>query len=183
MQALDDQVFRGFVAGRGHALLRTAYLLTGDQQLAEDLVQTALEKTVVHWSSIRAVEAVETYVRRTMYREQVSLWRRRRVNEFSAASVPEPRTGGPAAGIEDPADSVPEKMVLNAALMRLGRRQRTVVVLRYFEDLTEQQVAEQLGISVGTVKSQAHKALAHLRAACRDPLDQDSFQGTGGERP
>jgi DNA-directed RNA polymerase specialized sigma24 family protein len=77
MNALEDDEFRGFVAARGTALLRTAYLLTGDQQLAEDLVQTALERAVAHWGSIRVVAAAEAYVRRTMYREQVSLWRRR----------------------------------------------------------------------------------------------------------
>ena len=90
MTARDDEV-RDFVAARGHALLRTAYLLTGDQQLAEDLVQGALEKVVAHWGSIRVAEAAESYVRRTMYRDQVSLWRRRRVAEVLSFTVPEPR--------------------------------------------------------------------------------------------
>ena len=162
MKALEDEAFRGFVAARGHALLRTAYLLAGDQQLAEDLVQTALEKTVQHWNAIREPAAAETYVRRTMYREQVSIWRRRRVTELPAANIPEPRPDSSSG------DAVEDRMVMREALLRLGRRQRAVLVLRYFEDLTEQQVAEALGISVGTVKSQAHKALAHLRAACGD---------------
>ena len=162
MNALEDEEFRGFVAARGTALLRTAYLLTGDQQLAEDLVQTALEKAVAHWSSIRAVAAAEAYVRRTMYREQVSLWRRSRVSELLTTVVPEPR------GRETSGAVIEDRLVMRQALMALGRRQRTVLVLRYFEDLTEQQVADMLDISVGTVKSQAHKALAHLREICGD---------------
>ncbi len=172
MKALEDDAFRGFVAARGHALLRTAYLLTGDQQLAEDLVQTALEKAVTHWGSIRASEAVETYVRRTMYREQVSIWRRRRVTELSSVALPEPRS--PSEHI----DEVENRLVMRAALGQLGRRQRTVLVLRYFEDLTEQQVADALGITVGTVKSQSHKALAHLRATCHGLVST-----TGSELP
>lgn len=162
MKALEDEAFRGFVAARGNALLRTAYLLTGDQQLAEDLVQIALEKTVRHWGAIREPAAAETYVRRTMYREQVSIWRRRRITEQPRAAVPEPRVERPVG------NEVEDRLVMRQALRQLGRRQRTVLVLRYFEDLTEQQVAEVLGISVGTVKSQAHKALAHLRTECGD---------------
>ena len=174
MDAVQDDAFRGFVAARGHALIRTAYLLTGDQQLAEDLVQTALERAVRHWSSIRDVGAAEAYVRRTMYRENISLWRRRRLTELPAPDVPEPRTehdGG------DPAARLPDRLAMRDALMHLGKRQRTVLVLRYFEDLTEQQVADLLGISVGTVKSQSHKALRAMRSVC-----QDLAPVSGGER-
>ena len=174
MDAVQDEVFRGFVAARGHALIRTAYLLTGDQQLAEDLVQTALKKAVRHWSSIRDVGAAEQYVRRTMYRENISLWRRRRLVELPADVVPEPRRDGTAG---QPAEQSLDRIVLRNALMRLGPRQRTVLVLRYFEDLTEQQTADLLGISVGTVKSQSHKALAAMRSVCRDLAP-----ATGGER-
>jgi RNA polymerase sigma-70 factor (sigma-E family) len=165
VDAVQDEVFRGFVAARGHALIRTAFLLTGDQHLAEDLVQTALERAVQRWSTIRDVGAAEQYVRRTMYRENISLWRRRRLTELPTQVLPEPRHEPPAA---DPADRSADRMVLRAALMRLGTKQRTVLVLRYFEDLTEQQTADLLGISVGTVKSQAHKALAAMRSVCRD---------------
>ena len=157
-----EEEFRDFVAARGQALLRTAYLLTGDRQLAEDLVQGSLEKVYPRWGSIRVAAAAESYVRRAMYREQVSLWRRRRIGEVLGAVVPEPRRA------HDQGDRVEDREVLRLALLQLGRRQRTVVVLRYFEDLTEQQVADLLGISVGTVKSQCHRALAHLRAACGD---------------
>lgn len=174
MDAVQDEVFRGFVAARGHALIRTGYLLTGDQQLAEDLVQTALEKAVRHWAGIRDVGAAEQYVRRTMYRENISIWRRRRLTELPADQVPEPRRDGtPPEATERSID----RLVLRDALMRLGPRQRTVLVLRYFEDLTEQQTADLLGISVGTVKSQSHKALAAMRSVCRDLAP-----ATGGER-
>ena len=154
---MQDESFRAFVTSRQHALLRTAYLLTGDQGLAEDLVQSALEKTLRRWSAIRAPAAVEA-----MYREQVSLWRRKRVTEVPSAEMPEPRQ------TLLPGDAVEDHLVLQNALRRIGGRQRTVLVLRYFEDLSEQQVADVLGLSVGTVKSQAHRGLARLREAFGD---------------
>ena len=157
MHALDDREFRDFVAARGHALLRTGFLLTGDQQLAEDLLQTALEHAVRRWSSLRDRGALEAYVRRTMYREQVSRWRLRSTRELPAATVPEPR---PHAGADD---RVENRVVLAAALMRLGTRQRTVLVLRFFEGLSESQTAFVMGVSVGTVKSQTRHALDRLR--------------------
>lgn len=162
MKALEDQEFRGFVIARGSALVRSAFLLTGDQQLAEDLVQSALEKTARHWGSIRFAGAAEAYVRRTMYRDQVSVWRRHRVTEDLTAVIPEPRRetrGG---------DQTEDRLDLAQALRRLGRRQRTILVLRFYEDLTEREVAEMLGISVGTVKSQTSKALHRLRLVCGD---------------
>lgn len=171
MNALEDTEFRDFVAARSSALLRTAYLLTGDKQLAEDLVQSALEKTIRHWRSIRARGAVESYVRTAMYREQVSVWRRRRVTELLPGTIPEPRhEGSGAIRVED-------RVVLREALLRLGRRQRAVLVLRYYEDMTEQQVADALGVSIGTVKSTAHKALGRLRDGCADLVEM-----RGGDR-
>jgi RNA polymerase sigma-70 factor (sigma-E family) len=158
---------RDFVAARGQALLRTAYLLTGDRQLAEDLVQAALEKVFRRWGTIRVAAAAEAYVRRTMYREQVSVWRRRRVPELLARAVPEPRRAA------DAGDRVEDRLLLRTALQELPPGQRTVVVLRYFEDLTEQQAADVLGVSVGTVKSQAHKALARLRVSCAHLVADD----------
>lgn len=158
MSALQDESFRDFVTARQHALLRTAFLLTGDQGLAEDLVQSALEKTLRRWSAIREPAALETYVRQAMYREQVSHWRRRKVTEVPSAEIPEQRSAPPEDAVED-------RVLLQQVLMRIGRRQRTVLVLRYFEDLSEQQVADVLGLSVGTVKSQAHRGLARLREA------------------
>lgn len=160
MRALEDQEFRGFVVARGSALVRSAYVLTGDQQLAEDLVQSALEKAARHWGSIRFAGAAESYVRKTMYRDQVSIWRRRRVREDLTDVIPEPRRP------ESAGDQVEDRLDLAQALSRLGRRQRTILVLRFYEDLTEREVAEMLGISVGTVKSQTSKALRRLRVSC-----------------
>lgn len=163
MDALDDQVFRDLVAARGHALLRSAYLLTGDRQRAQDLTQTALEKTIRHWSSVRRSGAVEAYVRRTMYREHISIWRRTRgLTEIARAEVPEPRR---APGSDD---RVEDRLVLQAALQRLAPRQRAVILLRFYEDLSEQQIADELQITVGTVKSTTHRALAKLRDVCGD---------------
>jgi RNA polymerase sigma-70 factor (sigma-E family) len=155
--ATGEHDFDAFVAARTPALLRTAYLLTSDQHLAEDLVQTALAKASLRWSRI-APGAAEAYVRKAMYHEQVSWWRRRRVAESAGDTMPE-------RGVADRTDAVDARLAMRAALARLGRRQRAVLVLRYFEDLTETQVADALGCSVGTVKSQTSKALARLRAS------------------
>jgi len=161
MQALEDEQFRAFVQARGPALLRSAYLLTSDQQLAEDLVQSALERVVRHWSRIREPAAAESYVRRTMYREQVSQWRRSKVAEVLKAVITEPRPS--AARVDGDAGRVEDRMDLKQALMCLPVRQRMVLVLRYYADLTEYQVAGEMGTSVGTVKSQTAKALDRLR--------------------
>jgi RNA polymerase sigma-70 factor (sigma-E family) len=162
VSVLHDDTFRGFVVARQNALLRTGYLLTGDQGMAEDLVQTALEKTLRRWSGVGEPASLEAYVRRVMYREQVSHWRRRRVVEVPSAELPEWRRETTQS------DAVEDHLVLQRALMRIGIRQRTVLVLRYFEDLSEQQVADVLGLSLGTVKSQAHRGLARLREAFGD---------------
>jgi RNA polymerase sigma-70 factor (sigma-E family) len=148
----DEQAFRDFVVARTPALSRTAYLLTGDDHLAEDLVQTALFKAALRWRAITGDP--EAYVRRTMYHENISWWRRRRhVRETSLGSRDWP--GGDAD--ED------ARLSLQQALRLLTPRQRTVLVLRYFEDLTEVQTAAQMGIGLGTVKSMTRQALGRLR--------------------
>ncbi len=156
--------FEEFVLARRSALLRTAYLLTGDLHDAEDLVQVALAKTVPHWRRIQ--ERPEPYVRQVLARESVNRWRARRWRETPRETLPEPvgATGG--AGRVGP----DERLVLRDALAGLAPRQRAVVVLRYFEDLTEKDTAAALGISVGTVKSQARDALARLRGVLGDDL-------------
>jgi RNA polymerase sigma-70 factor (sigma-E family) len=150
--------FEEFVNARGSALLRTAWLLTGDRQRAEDLVQTALGKTWPHWSQIAdsGRGSYDAYVRKVMMTTYIAWWRRRWASEYPTADMPE----GSDEGLEAAAV---ERGDLLRALQALPRGQRAVVVMRYFEDLTEVQTAELLGCSVGTVKSQNAKALSALR--------------------
>lgn len=153
----DQEDFEEFVAGRSPALLRTAYLLTGHAEDAEDLLQRALIKTVPAWSRIYGNP--EDYVRRVLVRENISRWRRRRWREVSVSEVPDTQRDGP--GVED-------RLVLAAALTQLAPRQRAVIVLRYFEDRSEVETARLLGVSVGTVKSQHRDAVRRLRALLPD---------------
>ncbi len=150
--------FDGFVAARGAALWRTAWLLTGDRHRAEDLVQTALGKAWPHWDRVSRSGSFEAYVRKTMFTTYVAWYRRRWNGEVSTEHLPE-QPGG------DAADRIAFQRDVAGALARLPRGQRAVVVLRYFEDLTEAQTAEVLGCSVGTVKSQTSRALAALRSS------------------
>ena len=164
MDATGDPAFLEFVRTRSAALLRSAYLLTGDRHLAEDLVQTALAKTALRWNRIEQRNA-EAYTRRVLYHEQVDGWRRKKVAEAFPGELPDRAHFGSESERSD------LKVVVQQALSRLGPRQRAVVVLRFFEDRTERETAEILGCSIGTVKSQAHRALATLRAAAPDLLD------------
>jgi RNA polymerase sigma-70 factor (sigma-E family) len=151
---VDRAGFDEFVVARSAALLRTAYLLTQDPYLAEDLVQTTLAKA---WFARRRIRGnPEPYVRRIMVNEFASGWRRKWRGERPTADLPE--THGPAA------EPHPD---LWHAVANLPRRQRAVIVLRFFDDLSEADTARALGVSVGTVKSQTAKALAKLRV---DPL-------------
>ncbi|KAB1903309.1 SigE family RNA polymerase sigma factor [Micromonospora sp. AMSO1212t] len=159
-----SESFRKFVVQRSPALSRTAYLLTGDHQLAEDLLQSALARTYRHWRRIRDGDP-EAYVRRVMYHQQVSWWRRRRVVERLDAT-PAERGGG------DHSEETALRLSVVAALRRLTARQRAVVVLRYYEDLTEAQVAEVLGCSVGTVKRHGHDAVRRLRDLVPELLER-----------
>ncbi|WP_337758462.1 SigE family RNA polymerase sigma factor [Kribbella shirazensis] len=143
--------FDAFVAARSRALLRTAYLLTRDHALAEDLVQTALAKAWFHWSRIRE-DNPEPYVRRILVTTYASWWRRRWNGEIPTEELPESPTPNGEDGLD-----------LWDAIGRLPRRQRAVVVLRFYEDLSEPETARLMGSSVGTVKSQTAKALAKLR--------------------
>ena len=152
-QASSEERFDAFVIARGRALWRSAWLLTGDPHLAEDLVQTALAKSWPKWKGIEDEGRFEAYVRRTLFTTYVAWWRRKWNGEHPTEDLPERVAEEPGA---EPTD-------LWRAMERLPRRQRAVVVLRYFEDLTEVQTAELLGCSVGTVKSQCSKALAKLR--------------------
>jgi RNA polymerase sigma-70 factor (sigma-E family) len=152
--------FAGFVGARTPALLRSAFLLTGDQHTAEDLVQSALARTHRGWHRLHSTGNAEAYTRKIMYHLQVSWWRRRRVSETPAGHLPEPRR---ADGGDHAADTV-LRLSVREALARLTAKQRAVLVLRFFEDASEAEAAEVLGVSVGTIKSQTVRALARLRA-------------------
>ena len=142
--------FEEFVIARRGALLRTAYLLTGDPHDAEDLVQLALIKVVPKWARIK--DQPEGYVRKVLARESVKRWRGRRWREVTTDTVPETMHH----------DST-DRIALLEELHRLSPQQRAVIVLRYLDDLTEADTAAALGISVGTVKSHARDALERLR--------------------
>jgi RNA polymerase sigma-70 factor (sigma-E family) len=143
--------FDAFVVARSQALLRTAYLLVQDEQLAEDLLQTALTKA---WFAWRRVQEPEAYVRRILVTTSASWWRRKWTRETPTADLPE----SPVA-----ADGMADRQDLWDAVGHLPGRQRAVVVLRFLEDRTEAETANLLGCSVSTVKSQSTKALAKLR--------------------
>jgi RNA polymerase sigma-70 factor (sigma-E family) len=146
--------FDEFVAARSTALLRTAFLLTHDHALAEDLLQAALAKAWFAWSRIET--SPEGYVRKVLVNTYASWWRRKWNGEHATDTIPD-------HGVSDAADASATSHDLWQAMERLPRRQRAVIVLRYFEDLSESETATLLGCSVGTVKSQASKALAKLR--------------------
>jgi RNA polymerase sigma-70 factor (sigma-E family) len=158
---------REFVAARGAALSRAAYLLTGDHQTAEDLVQDTYVVLVRRWQKAGVLDP-EAYVRRILYTRFIDGWRRRRLTELPTASPPD-AAGGDEATVAE------ARVTLRGALDRLTPRQRAVLVLRFYEDLTEVQAAAALGISANTVKSQTRVALQRLRELA--PEEVASFEG------
>ncbi len=156
-RADKDADFSSYMAARQSALYRTAYLLAGDHATAEDLLQTAFAKLYLSWDRVRDREALDGYVRRIMVNENSSLWRRAwKRKEHSSDALPE---SGAVDTYDDGMGGV-----LWSFVQTLPPRQRSVIVLRYYEQLSEAEIAETLGVSVGTVKSQASRALAGLRA-------------------
>jgi RNA polymerase sigma-70 factor (sigma-E family) len=155
MASAAHQAFDAFVLARGAALAHTAYLLTGDHHLAEDLVQTTLFKAAKAWHRIQGDP--EPYVRRIMHNQNISVWRsRRHLREVALTPAHDPALR----------DTDPDlRIALRRALGTLTPKQRAVVVLRFYEDRTEVETAACLGISPGTVKSTTRQALARLRAA------------------
>ena len=151
-----EESFRAYVSGRLAALSRMAYLLCGDRHAAEDLVQVTLARVARHWERVVAGGDPDPYVRRVMVSQHVSLWRRRRRQVHVSEQLPD-------RAVPDRSDAVTTALAVQAALAKLAPRQRAVLVLRYFEDLTEAATAEVLHCSVSTVKSQTRDALAALR--------------------
>ncbi|MDF2272434.1 SigE family RNA polymerase sigma factor [Streptomyces coacervatus] len=159
-QTLPYPSFASYVRARQPVLLRTARSLTANPSDAEDLLQTALTKTYVAWERIEDHRALDGYVRRALLNTRTSQWRKRRVDEFMCEELPEPE---PVRGGDDPAEQQALHDAMWRAIMKLPARQRAMVVLRYYEDLSEVQTAEVLGVSVGTVKSAVSRALGKLR--------------------
>lgn len=156
-RASRDAEFEQYMAARQPSLLRTAYLLTGDRHSAEDLVQSALAKLYLSWDKVQRREHLDGYVRRILVNEHNSLWRRAwKRREVVTDELPDD------VGVADRHDHG-ERSALWDFVHGLPRKQRAVVVLRFYEELSEPEVAEVLGVSVGTVKSQCSRALAALR--------------------
>ena len=153
----DDEEFAAFMRGRYAALVRAGSLLVGDTAAGEDLVQTALTKTAMRWDRLSDKGAAEAYTRTTMVRLAARWGGRKWRGERATAVLPE------VAGADDTA-RLDTADALAGALDRLPQQQRAVVVLRYYEQLSEQETAAALGCSIGTVKSRASRALAALRA-------------------
>ena len=158
MDAGQEQAFRDFVVARSAALQRSAYLLTGDRGEAEDAVQAALVRLYVSWPRIHSSEATEAYARKVLLREVLS-WRRKKRVAVGLTGAPPER-----ALLVSP-DQVEDRDRLRRALQELPPRQRAVVVLRFYDDLTEAQTAELLGVSTGSVKTHASRGLQRLRAS------------------
>ncbi len=173
----DDGSFETFVRERSTALLRTAYLLTGDRGHAEDLLQTALIKTYRHWGRVTNREDPSAFVRRVLVTTYAGWRRRLRVREF-ASETPL------LSGTSEPRFDTGDRQAMAAALAQLPPRMRAVLVLRYWEDLSEAGTAEALGCSVNTVKTHAARGLARLRGLLAEPAGDRATDpaGSGRER-
>jgi RNA polymerase sigma-70 factor (sigma-E family) len=172
-----DEEFSAFVRTRSSALLRSACLLTaGDRHDAEDLVQSALAHAYVRWGRIRDPRATEAYVRRILFR---MAFRRSRRKASTEVPVGEPAASSEVRGGAVPMDSVTDRLSVWPLLQGLSSQQRAVVILRYYEDLTDDQIAEVLGCAPGTVKSHGNRALRSLRGtlATGDANDTEANRG------
>ena len=172
--ARDTAAFSEYVTARWMPMLRTARLLTGDDGLAEDLVQTACERCYATWPRLRSPDAADAYVRRTIVNTFVTWQRRRSWHEV-------PRDRMPEADGADAAVDLDERSIVMDALAQLPARQRAVVVLRFYDDLSVRQTASLLGCSTGTVKSQTSHALAKLRELLGEELEEaeEPFEAEG----
>ncbi|MFG1683420.1 SigE family RNA polymerase sigma factor [Nonomuraea sp. NPDC049269] len=155
--------FHEFVRARQQSLMRTAYLLTGDTHLAEDLLQTVLTRVASHWAKLAKGGNPEAYARKALVNQNIS-WRRRKRVELPGAELPEVGQSHDEATVR--------RLALLHTLAQLTPKQRTVIVLRYYEDHTEHETAQLMGTSIGTVKSQTHYALSKLRALTPQEVDR-----------
>jgi RNA polymerase sigma-70 factor (sigma-E family) len=169
MDRQEEDDFREFVQARSPALLGTAFLLTGDRGLAEDLLQATLVRAYRHWPRVRACGSPEAYVRRIMTNQRIVWWRRKRL-PVAAGPLPDLPAGDCQTAAVDQRDE------LWRALLQLSPRTRAVLVLRYWEDRTEAETAEILGCAVGSVKSQASRGLRRLRLVLEASQGADSAE-------
>lgn len=152
----EAAAFSEFVSVGSASLFRTAYLIVGDHQLAQDLVQESLVKTYVAWPRLRDVTKAQAYTRKTIVTTAISWRRRRSFHERPMDPLPD-------SAVPDPGEAVTTRASMAALLRGLPPRQRAAVVLRYYEDLSEAQTAEVMGCSVGAVKAQVSTGLSRLR--------------------
>ena len=165
MRERERVLYVEFASARYASLYRTAYLLTGNHHTAEDLVQTVLTKVYASWGRVRRTDRPESYARRMLINEALSLHRHRWTTEVSTARPAALAHAGSHAG---PEQAVTDTQMVWHALTQLTPKQRAVVVLRYYEDLSEREIAAVLQIAPGTVKSHAHAALLALSAQLPD---------------
>jgi RNA polymerase sigma-70 factor (sigma-E family) len=170
MSVTDRIAFGDYVARRSQVLLRAALALTGNRADAEDLLQATLVKAYQSWDKIDDAAALDSYVRRVMANTHISGWRRRRVDEYPTDELPDSAASGDATGDSDLHD------VVQRALDRLPRQMRAAVMLRYYDDMTEPEVAAALGVTVGTVKSTVARAVAKLRTDAELGADSQPSQ-------
>lgn len=166
---MDDVSFAEYVASRGHALARLAYLLSGSHADADDLVQSALAKAYARWPHIATLDSPDAYVRRILANQHVSWWRARRRERLTDHT--------PEVAVSDTTAAQATADLLRDGVRSLPPRQRAAIVFRYYEDLDDAAIADALGCSVATVRSQISRALASLRSRC-DLVDLITSGGT-----
>lgn len=170
------EAFERYVTLHGRRLVRTAFLLTGDWHTAEDLVQNTLAGLLLSWRRLRDVDDLDAYVHRSLLNARSKWWRRQRRDPVPWGELPD-------EAVTDGTAQQDDQELLLRGLRRLSRQQRAVVVLRYCEDRSEEDVARILGCSTGTVKTHASRGLARLRSELRDPADDRSAGGSRRPAP
>jgi RNA polymerase sigma-70 factor (sigma-E family) len=163
MRPSDEERFAEFVRANTASLFRTAYLMTGDYQRAEDVLQAALVRVYQHWPRIDTLDQPVGYARKVVVNQSASWWRKRSSHESPLKATDEPAWDGRM-------DDVAEHERVWNAVLSLPKRQRAVTVLRYYEDMSEAQIAETLGMAPGTVKSHSHAAVRRLAELLGEPV-------------
>ena len=163
MRQDEEDEFTGFVRAHSAALFRTAYLMTGDYQRAEDLLQTTLVRVYQRWARVKVMDLPVAYARKVLVSQTVSWWRKRSSGESALLLRDEPDW-------RDPTEQVAEHQRVWQAVLSLPPRQRAVTVLRYYEGLSEAEIARTLAMAPGTVKSHSHAATRRLAVLLGEPV-------------